>query len=323
MLYKNLKLYLCEEHCGDNSAAISLIPRRIDSKVIFFVGDRAPNTSEFLSSILSARNMGHTRYINSDELECMYRYLQNGEHLHTREICYPYQYIAKKSKRSLSPEWMAFTIGTRALRRKEEYMLMDVTPEIYKAMISTSRLIPYAVVLCNSSDEENDLCISITPKEVREIVSLTQRDNFDYISKERNKNGVHLTYASPNKYTFFKGNTDGSDFFYYDELYHINSIDTNNVHLACLAIEAARVILKIPDPYIEFGLATAEPIYDIKKIYSLPYVYFKIGGGDFKLPLRMRLDIVHEKDFNGEKPKRSTLYVGSREFYDHIRESFK
>ncbi len=110
MLYKNLKKYLNENTGTDNYTALALIPRKIGSKLIFFVGDRAPNTSAFMSSIMAREGISHTRYINSDIIECKDRYLQNGKQIYISEICHEYQYVAKKTKRSISGDWTLLSV---------------------------------------------------------------------------------------------------------------------------------------------------------------------------------------------------------------------
>lgn len=323
MLYKNLKKYLDENTGTDDHAALGLIPKKIGSKLIFLVGDRAANTSAFLSSIMMRRGIPHTRYINSDIIECKDRYLQNGKQIYIGEICHEYQYVAKKTKRSISGDWMSFIIALRALKRKEEYMLLDLTNDIYESLIKNSSLVPFAVIFCNSSDENNEKLISITPSGVSEMISLSQRDNYDYISNTKNPNGVHLSYSSPNKFIIFHGDTYHTEFFRYDELYTIPSVDTSNIQLACLAIEAASVIFHIPYPYIYQGLERSKPIYGVKCYHSEPCVFFKIGDGEYKLHPHIKPKVVYEKDFNGERPKFPTLYIGSNDFYDKIKKLLK
>lgn len=323
MLYKNLKKYIAEDHGTDSSLALKFIPRKIDSKIILFVGDRAPNTSAMFSAIMLRRGLLHTRYINSDIIECNFRYLQNGKQIYIREICHEYQYVAKNTKRSISGDWMLFIIALRALKHKEEYMLIDTSYEIYKELINSPKLTPFAVIFCNSSDEKNEELISMTPSGVSEIISLTKKDNYDYISNARNKNGVHVSYSSPNKFDIFRSNMLKTEFFRYSRLYTINSIDTSNVDLACIAIEAASVIFNIPHPYIYQGLNNARLIYGIKHYPSSPDVFFKIGDGEYRLPIQLDPIVVYENDFDGKRPTSPTLYIGSDEFYERIKKILK
>ncbi len=202
-------------------------------------------------------------------------------------------------------------------------MLLDVTNDIYEVLIKNSSLKPFSVIFCNSSDEDNEKLISITPSGVGKIVSLSQRDNYDYISSAKNPSGVHLSYSSPNKFIVFHGDTYHTEFFRYDELYTIPSVDTSNIELACLAIEAANVIFHISYPYIYQGLERSNPIYGVKCHHSEPCVFFKIGSGEYKLHPHIKPEIVYEKDFRGERPKCPTLYIGSNAFYDEVKKILK
>lgn len=321
MLYKNLKKYIAESVGDDVSTISRLVPRKFDSKIIFFVGNSATNTSEFLSSIMHRMGIRHARYVGAPELECKDRFTQNRKPVYIADITKEYKYIAKLTKRRISAEWMLLLIALRALRNRGDYILIDISCEAYRELIENTSLIPYAAVLCDTLDDKNEECIRITPAGTAEIISLTQKINYDYISSAKSKNGVHLSYSSPNKFRSFKLTKVGMEFFHFKRMYRSVFLNLMNIQFACLALEAARVLFDDPIyPYLFQGILAARPIYDIKICSRSQIIFFQEIGREFLLPVHLTpMDIVYEKDFTGEPPTRPTLYVGSKEFEKKIR----
>lgn len=114
----------------------------------------------------------------------------------------------------------------------------------------------------------------------------------------------------------------GTSFYHYDYLYHLSTLDLNNVSLAHLAIESARVLISAPRPYIYKGLKTVKIPYDLT-LYSLsPTILFREGENDFKLHHRLKFKTITIDD-KFEIPTENTIFCGSKEYIETIKEKLK
>ena len=83
----------------------------------------------------------------------------------------------------------------------------------------------------------------------------------------------------------------GTSFYHYDYLYHISTLDLNNLPLAHLAIESASVLFSAPRPYIYKGLEKARLLYDLKLFSLSPTVLLWEGNDDFILHHKVKSQI--------------------------------
>lgn len=279
MTYKSLNNFINKNKQEHNSKIFDLIPFDIKSKIIFIVGNRASNVGSFLTSIMSACEISHTHYINSNRVDFNKRFLHNELPISQEIICENAEKLLKISKKSLSNDdlFLAITLSVT----NEEYTIIEMSEDYYN--YAKEYISPFALILSVKDDEKIANLIENAPDSVKEIISLSNKENFDYISNKTNDKGARITLASANKITIADANLLGTSFYHYSYLYHISALDLNNVSLAHLAIESANVLFSAPRPYIYKGLDSARPIFDLK-LYSLsPTILIWNGEDDYLL----------------------------------------
>lgn len=293
MTYRSLKNFINQNTNEHNAKIFDLISNDIKSKIILIVGNRASNVGAFLSSIMSSCEIEHARYINSDKIPLNKRFLVNQNQVDQETICSNAENILKISKKSLSNDDLLFSLATSFYDK--EYIIIEMSETYY---INAAKYIsPFALVLCINDDAKSKFLIENAPQGTKEIITFSEKDNFDYISNQTNANGTRITFATKNKIIISDANLFGTSFYHYDYLYHISALDLNNVPLAHLAIESATVLFSAPRPYIYKGLENAVPLYDLKLFSLSPTVLLWDGDDDFILhhKVKSKIDEVKSK----------------------------
>ena len=317
MTYRSLKTFIKNNTQPDNPNLFDLIQLSIKSKIILVIDDGASNTSAYLSSIMSACEIEHFHYKN-DNIDINKRFLLNGTPISIDSLCISAEKILKSTKKILSTNDLLFSLALSFCN--SEYAIIELDEEYYNHIKDI--FIPFALVLTFKNDEKANAFIDNAHLEVKEIVSISEKDNFDYISSKYNQNGTRITYASPNKITLSNSDLLGTNFYHYDYLYHIFALDLNNVRFAHLAIETAQVIFKAPRPYIYKGLDSARIPHDLI-LYSLsPTILLREGGNDFKLHHILNFKTATEND-NFEMPTENTIFYGSKDYIETIKDKLK
>ncbi len=296
-----------------------LISFDIKSKIILTVGDTTSNASAFLSSIMTDCGISHSRYAGMDRIEIKRRFTRSNGSPSIEELCDMAQAVLKRCGRGISGEALLVLCATQLLQG-DEFLLLDVSEELYPEIIR--HLTPFAVVFATRNDELTRSLISLAPSGVKEIVALSEEDNFDYISSLHTENGARISYASKNKITVFHGNALGTEFFHYDFKYFVPIIDQNNLPLAHLSIEAASAILAPSRNQILRGLQKSIPPDDFT-VHSLsPTVLLRESEGPFTLHNEMKFKIIREgEDFLF--PSEDTAFCGSVDFIARVKEQLK
>ena len=266
---------------------------------------------------MSACEIEHFHYQN-DNIDINKRFLLNGTPISIDSLCISAEKILKSTKKILSNNDLLFSLALSF--SNSEYAIIEISEEYYNHIKDI--FIPFALVLTFKNDEKANAFIDNAHLEVKEIVSISEKDNFDYISNQYNQNKSRITFASPNKITLSNSDLLGTSFYHYDYLYHIFALDLNNIQFAHLAIEAAQVLIKAPRPYIYKGLESARIPHDLV-LYSLyPTVLLREGENDFKLRHRLKFKTVIEND-KFEMPTENTIFCGSKEYIEIIKEKLK
>ena len=264
MTYRSLKTFIKNNIQPNNTKIFDLMPSGIKSKIIFVVGKHASNSAAYLSSIMSACEIGHSHFIDNENLDINKRFLQNSTPISTEELCENAEKILKATKKVLSNKDLLLSIALSFC--ESEYTIIEMS-EAYYAEIKDI-ITPFAIILAFFDDEKAQDIIDSAPIGTKEIIALSQKDDFDYISSKCNKNGTRITFASANKITVSATDLLGTSFYHYSYLYRISSLDLNNVSLAHLAIESVNILFSAPRPYIYRGLESARPPFDLE-LYSL------------------------------------------------------
>lgn len=287
MTYRSFKNFINHNTNNHNEKIFDLISNDIKSKIILIVGNRASNVGEFLSSIMCTCDIEHTRYVNADKIPVNKRFLIGQNQIDQEIICNNAESILKSSKKTLSNDDLLFSLAISL--GSKEYALIEMCEDYYIKI--AHKISPFALVLCIDNDKRAEFIIDNAPQGIKEIISLSQKDNFDYISNKINDNGARITLASANKITIADANLLGTSFYHYSYLYHISALDLNNVSLAHLAIESASVLFSAPRPYIYKGLENARPIFDFE-LYSIsPTVLIWKGEDEFVLHHKIKSKI--------------------------------
>lgn len=311
MTYRSLKSFINRNNQQHNAIIFDLIPHSVKSKIIFVVGNGASNTAAFLTSILSACEIKYLHFLN-DCININKKLLQNGVAIPIEFICENAENILKATKKMISNEDLFFYLSLSFCN--DEYAIIEISEEYYNK--TKDNISPYAIIFTN---EDSASLIENAHKDVKEIISLSYDDDFDYISTKTNKNGTRITLASPNKIAISNSNLFGTSFYHYSYLYHTSTLDLNNVSLAHLAIESASVLFSAPRPYIYKGLENAKALHDFV-LYSLsPTVLLYEGENNFKLHHRLKFKIVTENDMF-EIPTENTIFCGSKEYLEQIKQ---
>lgn len=317
MTYRSLKQFINKNTQKHNEKIFDLMPLDIKSKIIFVIGEGANNTAEMLCSIMSACDIRYTRY-NADVTDINRRFLKNGEYVSSECLCDNAEKIIKRAKKLLSNDDLLFALAI--VMASEEFTVIEMSEDFYNQI--KGRISPQAIILAIKNDERAFELIENAPSNVKEIISLSEKDNFDYISTQANKNGARITLASPNKITISNANLLGVDFYHYSYLYHVWTLDLNNVELAHLAIESASAIFSAPRPYIYKGLDTVTMPHDLI-LYSLsPTILLCDEDYRFKLHHKLKFIIVTEND-EFTYPTENTIFCGNRQYIEKIKEKLK
>ncbi len=322
MTYKHLNAFLAENEQSSCNEFFDLIPNGIKSKIILAVGKGACNTAAYLSSVMSHLNISHSKYVGAKSLDLKNRFIAEGRNADINELCNISAAIAKKTKRAVGSEELCFLLALKLLDGASEYLIITISDAFYLKIAGRTDIPPHAVIFTTFDDALSDGQKELVHAGAKEIIMLSQKDDRSYISSEKNTAGVRTSNVSANKIVTYKTNLMGTEFYYNSQLYHIVSIDKNNVPLACLAVEAAKNLFKTTYPLIYKGLKHARAPIDLE-LYSLsPAVFFKTGKNDFSLPKKMKFDIVTDMD-GFKKPTENTIFCGSPEFIDSVKEKLK
>ena len=323
MTYKNLKKYLSNPKISDNKTFFDLVPNRIKSKIILCVGENACNTACFLSSIMITSNIKHSRYICSDDVELKDRFIISQASSTVSELSNKATNIIKRATGALSNDELLFILALKILDNTEEYLIIEVPTDFYINTLSKCDLPLYSLMLCFFDDEKSQKCISLAPQEIKEIIALSDFQNYDYVSTSQNKYGTRTSYVSSNKYRISRaGFLCGTEFYYFTQLFYANIIDQHNVPLAALSIESARVLFEISYPMIAKGLGKAKPIYDIQLWSLSPTILFYNGKSSFTLPLRANARIITDENetFSNDE---NVIFCGDTAFINKIKSKLK
>ena len=264
MTYRSFKTFINKNTQQHNKDIFDLVSFDIKSKIILIVGFRASNVASYLSSIMSVCEMDYNHYINTDKIALDKRFLKGNATISQDIICENAERILKATNKSLSNDDLLLALAFSLC--DSEYLLIETSEEYYDKI--KDKISPFALVLAINDDQKAEALIKNAKAGIKEIISLSQQDNFDYISNKVNKNGTRITYASKNKITISNANLLGTSFYHYSYLYHVSALDLNNIQLAHLAIETAFVLFEVPRPYIYKGLENARPIFEFE-LYSL------------------------------------------------------
>lgn len=319
MTYRSLKTFIKNNRQENNEKIFDLIPKGIKSKIIFVTGEGAPNTACYLSSIMSACEIPHLHYINSPNRCISKRFLINNIPIAVDMLCENAQKILESAQKIISNDDLLFLLSISF--SDDKYAIIEISEEYYDHL--KNYFSPFALILAINDDLKTENIINSAPKDVKEIISLSENDDFDYISTKFNHNGTRITLASPNKIIVSNSNVLGTSFYHYNYLYRTSAINLNNIPLAHLAIEAAGVLLSAPRPYIYKGLENVT-LPDDLILYSLSPAILLYEGGekDFRLHHKLKFNVLSEGD-EFEAPTENTLFFGSKEYVNEIKEKLK
>lgn len=293
MTYKHLKQFIENNTTVSCTPATAKIKSNFNTNIIFIVGEDASNVASFLSSIMSAKSIGHARYINSDRVELKDRFLQNGVPVDTKDITRSAGLLLRRTQKLISNEELLCGVALEIL--ENVYLLFEVSYPCCKELFKNTKIIPHTLILTSNDDEKNEDLINLAPVGTGEIISATSKENFDYISTTKSKLGTRISYVSQNKITIFTSKLlGGTQFFYFNDLFRIPSINLCNVYLAALAVEAARVSLSLPNHRIRSGLKKSRLIYDLKLHSLSPKTLINVGNREFKLHHNLKYKVIEK-----------------------------
>ena len=78
MTYRSLKTFINNNIQPNNANIFDLIPIGVKSKIIFVVGNHANSSAAYLSSIMTVCEIGHSHFIDNENLDINKRFLQDG-----------------------------------------------------------------------------------------------------------------------------------------------------------------------------------------------------------------------------------------------------
>lgn len=315
MTYKHLTKFIKENIYESN---FDLTALAVKSKIIFAIGDGASNVCAMLSSIMYECEISHSRYINIDYFDLRDRFLNNNDSVSLDKICKNAEKIKKMANSIISGDDLLFCLSLSLL--DGEYILIEMSEEYYKSLISRINFSPFAILLCSLDDKKNEELIKITPNTTH-VCALSQKENYDYI-RPIDKNGRKTALVSKNKYLVKSTNLLFADFYHFSYLYRLPCIDSNNIFLATLAIESATLLFSTPRPYIYKGLSNAMLPCELKLISISPIILLKIGDDNFKLPKGLSCDKITEV-IPSQKPTQNTIFYGNKEYIDKIKKAME
>lgn len=313
MTYKNLKKFLIENK--NTKLNFDLIPKSIKSKIILCVGDGAHITSAILSSIMKECDVPHSHYTTYNGYELKNRFINSNSSINIMDLCAKADFLLQRSKKNISSEFLLF-ISALYLLDFEEYLILDITSELYRNIIS--HISAFAIVLATTNDEEAEYLISHAHNGTKEIISLTKKDNFDFISSTKLLSGARVSYASPNKINISKATIFETEFFHYDFKYSVPLIDQNNIQYAHLAIESANAIFSPIRQKILKGLKKSSPPDDFELHSLSPAILFRTNPKPFILHHSLDFDIVLEQN-EVIAPSKNTIFWGNTEFIEKVK----
>lgn len=282
MTYKHLKQFIENNIAVFPTSKASKFKINFNTKIIFIVGEDASNVASFLSSVMSAKGIEHARYINSDRVELKDRFLQNGVSVDTKDITISAGLLLRRTQKLISNDELLCGVALEIL--KGEYLLIEVSYQCCKDILENTKIVPHTLILTSIEDEKNEELIDLSPEGAGEIISATSKENPDYISTARNKNGTRISYASPNKISApLSKLLEGTRFFYFSDMFYIQSLNLCNVRLAALTIEVARISLSLTNHKIRAGLKNASLIYDLKLNSLDPITFINVGNKEYEL----------------------------------------
>ena len=315
MTYKHLTKFIKENIYESN---FDLTALAVKSKIIFAIGGGASNVCAMLSSIMYECEISHSRYINIDYFDLRDRFLNNNDSVSLDKICKNAEKIKKMANSIISGDDLLFCLSLSLL--DGEYILIEMSEEYYKSLISRINFSPFAILLCSLDDKKNEELIKITPNTTH-VCALSQKENYDYI-RPIDKNGRKTALVSKNKYLVKSTNLLFADFYHFSYLYRLPCIDSNNIFLATLAIESATLLFSTPRPYIYKGLSNAMLPCELKLVSISPIILLKIGDDNFKLPKGLSCDKITEV-IPSQKPTQNTIFYGNKEYIDKIKKAME
>ena len=313
MTYRSLKTFIKNNTQEHNTKIFDLIPFSVKSKIIFVIGKDANNTASYLTAIMKACEIEYTRLIN-DKIDINKKILQNGMRIPMDMLCENAEKIIKSTNKMISNDDLFLCLALSF--SDNDYSIIEIREEYY---LKIKDIISHLAIILTT---DNQSLVENAPKEIKEVIALSKEDNFDYISNTYNQNGARITLASPNKIIISNGNLLGTCFYHYNYLYHVSTLNLNNVPLAHLSVEAATVLFYAPRPYIYKGLDNAILHRDVE-LYSLsPPVLLYEGENDFKLHHRLKFKKVTVDDefvFSID----NTIFCGNKEYIEAIKGKLK
>ena len=260
----------------------------------------------------------HSRYINIDYFDLRDRFLNNNDSVSLDKICKNAEKIKKMANSIISGDDLLFCLSLSLL--DGEYILIEMSEEHYKSLISRINFSPFAILLCSLDDKKNEELIKITPNTTH-VCALSQKENYDYI-RPIDKNGRKTALVSKNKYLVKSTNLLFADFYHFSYLYRLPCIDSNNIFLATLAIESATLLFSTPRPYIYKGLSNAMLPCELKLVSIAPIILLRIGDDNFNLPKGLSCEKITEV-IPSQKPTQNTIFYGNKEYIDKIKKAME
>lgn len=321
MTYKHLKSFLKANTVSYADNFFDLIPKNIKSKIILAVGSRASEASAYLSSIMSNMEIAHSRYIDIPSLELKDRFIKSGVMADTSELTALADRIIKKCSKNISTAELCFVLALELLADEGEYLILEMSDGMFMRIFSGSSFSARTVILTTLDDALTKKQANLISLPTANIFTLSEQDDFDYISSKTTENGAKITYTSHNKTVKFRSDLFGTVFYYNLQEFYIKSFDLNNILPACLAIECARALFKAPLNILQSGLKNATLPQDIE-LYSLSPTVLLSERTDFCLDHVLKFLVVTEADAI-IPPNENTIFCGNREFLDKIKNAVR
>lgn len=313
MTYKNLVNFIKE---NTHKAAFDLTFPKVKSKVIFTIGEGASNVSAMLSSVMSACEIPHSRYINIDYFKLRDRFIRHENPILIDELCKAAEKIKRKAKSNISSDDLLFTIALSLL--DGEYIIIEMSEDFYKSVINRIDFEPFAILLCSLDDEKNADLIKTLPCKTH-FCALSQKENYDYI-RHADENGRKMAFVSQNKYFVKSSNLLFADFYHFSYLYRLHTIDQSNIILAILVIESAALLLGAPRAYIYKGLSSAILPDDLNLNSLEPIVLLRIGDDNFNLPKGLICEKITDI-IPSHRPSSNTVFYGNIEYIIQVKKA--
>lgn len=190
MTYRSLKSFIKNNTQPNNDKIFDLISVDIKSKIIFVIGDGASNTSAYISAIMSACEIGHFSYTNKN-IEINKKFFLNGTPIDIDLICENAEKILKTTQKKISNDDFLFCLSL--LFCDSEYAIIEISEDYYKQIKDI--FTPFAIILSFKDDKKSNNFIEYVPQGIKEIISLSKKENFDYISNKFNEKGTRITWA--------------------------------------------------------------------------------------------------------------------------------